>query len=375
MMRIKFQILVWLTIILAASSCKKDELPPDKVGNPVFQSDFSFDGNPYQLIAGVSGLSMEVNTYFSEDTIVFGSSLESQSCEACGPALFIELISPDLIPEWGNQDFQGKLQSWNYAFAQESEGDSTLTVLASSQNSSGIWFLDGIAQNTQPIDNFEFLVDNYGDHEIKLENVNPGCGIPAIQEFRFNGVIPCYANVVQGSGANMNQFTVLPYGGFSATNEIFMWTYGDTTAVTTVPSFIAPNLNGIAEMCVEISEPGGCSQSVCINIAPTPITCVTNFTIDSMMVNQGDAQLESALMQLTFIDDDNVEYSSSNQIDDQPSFTNIQLLEASPYSEPTEPNRSFIKLRFEIQCLLYDELGNGRVFNGIVETAFEDPGL
>jgi hypothetical protein len=94
-----------------------------------------------------------------------------------------------------------------------------------------------------------------------------------------------------------------------------------------------------------------------------------------MQVKSPAATLNKALLNLTFVDNNNVVYVSSNQVEDQPSFTNIQLLEASPYTEPTEPNRSFIKLRFEIQCLLFDALGNGKVFNGIVETAFEDPGL
>lgn len=374
MMRYKLQTLLWLAIIFSALSCKKDELPPDIIGNTSFESNFSFDGNPYQLIAGEDGLSMEVDTYFLVDTIVFESDLDTPECENCGPALYLQLKSPELVPEWGNDSFQSKLENWEYSFAPNQETDTTLTVSASSSGNEGLWYLNNEIQNAQPSGSIEFEIPNFGSQQIRLEQPNLACGNPAIQVFEFNGTVPCYANI-SASPVNPNNFFVQTEGGFGNTGFIYTWTYGDSTIVSLLPTLSLPPQSQIEELCVTILESGACSQTVCINLPSTPIACVTNFTIDSMEINSTMIALETALISLTFIDENNVAYTSSTETADQPSFTSIELLDASPYTEPNEPSRAFIKLSYEIHCMLYDAMGNGKEFNGIVETAFEDPGL
>ena len=71
------------------------------------------------------------------------------------------------------------------------------------------------------------------------------------------------------------------------------------------------------------------------------------------------------------VDENGMRFSSNNG--NQPSSSQILVTDVSPYTEPSAPERSLMRMTLNINCILFSESGEERSFSGLIETAWEEP--
>ncbi len=356
--------------ILILTGCKKDEFEPSTEGSPEFVSLISFDGQEIQLSAGVDNLVLETATSTIADTLIFQSFLSPSTCADCGSSLKMTLQGEGLASDWNNSNLEDVLPTWDFQLEMSTSTSEILSIMASSTGNSGdgFWFLNSEPLNEIPTSGISFIIEDEGDYELSLVASNPACGESASQNISFDGqTAPCIIGILQGS---LLGFQVSSLYGIGP-SAIYTWTLGDSTITTTSPNFL-PNFQYDAEeICVQVEEQQGCSPFVCANIAPSPVSCVTNFIIDSANVQTASQPELISLFEIEFRDTDDILYSTA--FGDQPNSSTVELLEVTPYTEPKSPNRDLVKAIFEIQCLVFDESGTAYPFSGTLQTAFEEP--
>lgn len=365
-------ILFIATIGLLVIGCKKEKLESSESGTPQFVSTFTFNNQEIEMTAGENSLVLQTATKNQNDTIDLESNLSPNDCEDCGPSLSVNLSSQTLASEWVNTNLKDQLENWNIAFEPASSTTSTVDVLVSSSGNAGpgFWSVDNVAMNTQPISQILLNLENEGTYDISFQSASGACGQEAVQSFTFDGEsIPCTASLIPSGPGQQMYFAILSEG-FTPNSTIYQWTYGDTTITNEISEFNIGFFPFAPQLCLEAVDITGCSNTVCANIAQTPIDCVTNFSIDSIAVESETIVELASLMSIHFRDASNNIFSSD--LGSQSNST-VNLVAVDEYTEPESPERDLVKASFEIDCLLYDGSGSPFPFTGIIETSFEEP--
>ncbi len=370
--------LIFLGLIVLAS-CKKDPLPHQQSGDPVFVSNFEFDGTNFELAAGVNGLVMQPSTTETDTSITFISELNSPDCVDCGPGLELTVHSPMGLDPSTVMDWLVEAESWTYDMYQDS-GDTTfamrLNVNPGNDFSTGNWFLNGSQLNFAPENDFEIDITDPGSYEINFEVDGPGCLEALPRTIFYDGINPpCYANV---ETTFFNPFLITATLGenFNPDSVLYTWTYDTVTVGPASDPELLINSSPaepIDEVCLEVTDlsVNGCSDSFCFAFGGAIFDCAPVITIESTdFVPISVDPFTGALTELVYTDESGNQYSSDPEQDVNSS---VQLVSIEQYSEPANPTSSFAKIVFEITTILFDESSQGFPFSGRVEVAWEVP--
>lgn len=356
---------ILLCIFFFAAACKKDEFPHDTIGKPELTSVFTWKGVNYELSAGKMNLVQR--SYY--DTLGTGINLHgilsNPNCQECGPSFQFTVQSPvDYILESTNNLFED-LNQWEYTFDFDSTGNSGIRMVSSLMPlSAGTWFLNGNLLSPTPIDSNYFEITTPGNYFLAAVSNLGGCYDTLNRSFSYDGQSPpCYANLVYEPPL----FTA--YVGSSIDSATYRWMYNDTIVETSWPIYNldADSLN-VDYLCVEVLNDAGCIASACVSISNSP-DCPTGIWLDYL----GTFNLSQdgiARVIIEFTDENGITYSSNGIGENS---TEISIISIEQYTESTMPDKNFAKFTFQISGLLFDSLGVGYPFDGIVVTAFEYP--
>lgn len=371
----KFKIFgIWVLLILAVS-CQKDELPSSVNSSPEFRSSITFNGEVYTLSAGEMGLVQNSQSDTIGEGIIMTGKLSDPSCSNCAPGFKLIVKSPENYSYSPSSDLVSDLSQWNYSFNPISDSSFSLSMRASSGDAgnSGFWLLNSVPLNTSPIDSITFNLPEPGLHTLTFNSQSGICNIETSQTIDFDGQsIPCYGNITQNDSVP-TWFTANPGTSFNLTTTSYTWTYGDSITTIEIDNFIDIGfLNGIDQLCVEMVDTQGCIATDCILfdtiMAGGP--CSASIRLDNPELISVEQPSKSAKMVLEFTDNSGTTYSSEIGIQNNETIT---LISAESYIEPTIPDTHFIKVTYQINCLLFNSSGTGHPFSGTIVTAFETP--
>ncbi|MFN2430807.1 MAG: hypothetical protein ABR574_12375 [Cryomorphaceae bacterium] len=362
--------IVFLLLICAA--CKKDELPESDVGTPAFISDVIFDGFDYNLTAGENGLVLSPTYSLTDTSIHFYSDLSNPSCSDCGPAINIEINSPESFLPNSSIDWIAELDTWDYSL-ESGPGESSNVLALSIDNgndvSQGNWFLDGDQINSEPSGAIDLSLSEPGSYEVSYQGLVGDCAPGSSLIIDFDGSeIPCYGSISQ-SNTDPNLFIAQPGPAFNSAAVGFVWLV-DGTILGGEDNNIEVEANTVSELCVTIADAMGCKETVCYIPQNSEIMCANNLKINSSEIATVQPEPENeSLVKIEFTDDEGVTYSSEGAQNNSV----IQLESINSYTEPTRPNESFAEIVFEVSCNLYSEDGQTVPFSGEINMALALP--
>lgn len=371
----KFKIFgIWFLLILGIS-CQKDELPASVDSSPEFTSSIAFNGENYTLSAGEMGLvqTSEYNMIGTE--ISMTGKLSNPHCDNCGPGFKLTVNSPEDYAFTPSSDLVSDLSQWAYSFNPISDTTFSLSMRARSgaSGNSGFWFLNNEPLNIAPIDSVDFELPELGSYTLSFNSESGTCNLETSQTIDFDGQsIPCYGNIMQNDTIP-GWFTAHPGSSFNLATTSYFWTFNDTTINTVnTGSLNLDSLSGISEMCVEMIDASGCSSTACtsFDFNPGSGSCVANILLKNPELIPSASSSEIAKMILEFTDNSGTSYSSGNGIQTNATISQIS---SENYTEPTMPDTHFIKVTYQINCLLFKASGTGYPFSGTIVTAFETP--
>lgn len=360
-------------LILILAACKKDELPENNIGTPVFTSNVNFNGTDYSLIAGENGLVLNPSFSATDTSVEFVTELSNPSCPECGPALKMRIASPHSYNPNTTANWISDLGNWDYALETQT-GDTTqiLQLLASNGNnvSEGHWFLDGEQISSVESSFIEISLEDPGLYELNYSDQDSECVPGEPIRIDYNGEsIPCYGSISQ-SAIDQDLFVASPGPTFDPANTAYVWFINGTITATGDNSIIA-DANSISQVgVIMIDGFGGCIDTV--NYIPQNnfISCANNLRIDSSeVITMVTEPLDLSLVTIEFTDPNGFVYSSAGGQEN----STIQLVSIDRYEEPTRPGESFAKVVFEVSCNLYNEGGQAFPFSGTVNMALELP--
>lgn len=362
-----------LCLVITIAACEKEELPADQVGTPAFVSDVNFNGMDYSLSAGENGLVLNPTFTTTDTSIQFRSTLSNPACADCGPALNIEINSPDTFVLENSVNWIAQLQSWMYVLEVE-PGDSLNTLnlnLGNGNNASvGNWFLDGALVNTQPTANIDLSLEEPGSYEISYDDIDSICttGTSLIIDYD-GGNIPCYGNLSQ-SVVDPNTIIAEPGPAFDPAATAVVWIVDGSILPGGDPLSINVDVENTSQVCALIVDAFGCQDSVCFIPTNAATMCANNLRINSSEIipNSGDLNPD-ALVKIEFVDTNGIAYTSAG---DQTN-SNIQLLSIDPYTEPTRPGESFVEIALDVSCTLYSADAQAFPFSGEIHMALALP--
>ncbi|HKL03058.1 MAG TPA: hypothetical protein VJ911_05260 [Cryomorphaceae bacterium] len=362
-----------LCLVLIVAACEKEELPANQTGTPVFVSDVNFNGGDYTLSAGENGLVLNPTFTTTDTSIQFTSTLSNPACTNCGPALNLEINSPDSFVLENDTDWLTQLESWMYALEPQ-PGDSLHTLNLSIDNgnniSEGDWFVNGALVNAQPAGTIDLSIGEPGTYDINYQDNDSTCTTGTSLIIDYNGEdIPCYGNLYQ-SVVDSNTIIAEPGPAFDPDATAVVWIVNGETAPAGDPLSIVVDIDNVFEVCAVMIDAFGCQDSVCFIPTNSATMCANNLRINSSEITSVDeAPNTEALVKIEFVDNNGVAYTSEGT----QTNSNIQLVSIAPYTEPTRPGESFAKLGFEISCTLYNEGGQGFPFSGTINSAVALP--
>lgn len=364
--------LYFVFIILLLAACKKDELPENNIGTPVFISEVNFNGIDYSLTAGENGLVLNPSVSLTDTSVEFLSELSNPSCPECGPALKMSIASPpSFIPSAGTE-WISELSNWNYSFNAET-GDTTriLEILASNGNnvSDGNWFLNGEQINSFETSFVELEIQEQGSYELSYFDPDSACVQGTSLNFDYNGSdIPCYGSITQNT-LDQNFFFAQPGPAFDPTNTSFLWIVNNLI-FSAEDDNITLDADTVNQISVEMMDGSGCSYTANYLPQNSTTTCANNLKIDStQVVTILPEPIDISLITIEFTDTDGAIYSSTGSQEN----ASIELISIEPYQEPTRPGESFADVEFEVSCNLYNEEGQAFPFSGQINLAISLP--
>ena len=362
--------IVFLILVLAA--CKKDELPENSIGTPVFISEVNFNGNDYSLIAGENGLVLNPSVAVTDSSVEFVSDLSNPSCEECGPEIKLSIASPQTYDPNTAVNWIGDLENWNYALELEvADSSEVLQILASNGNniSDGHWFLDGEQISSVESSSIELTLEEQGSYELSYSDDDSDCVPGEPININYNGgEIPCYGSISQ-SVIDPDLFIAQPGPAYDPVNTAYIW-FVDGSIIATGENTITADANTVSQVSVIMLGGFGCMDTV--NYIPQNnfIPCANNLRIDSSeFVTIVPEPSDVSFVTIEFTGSDGSEYSSTGGQEN----STIQLISINPYEEPTRPGESFAEVTFEVSCNLYDEGGQAFPFSGQINMALKLP--
>lgn len=360
---------------LLVISCQKDELPEGTTDTPQFTSTFDFNGQAYQLSAGEMGLVQTSVSDTSGGGIVLTGRLTNTGCADCGPGFKLTVHSPQGYNYTSNPDLLSDLSEWDYALNPDQDSTYILDLFAASGNPlyKGDWYLDGEQLNASPVDSIHFQLDDPGNYSLLFHSNQDPCDLSVSRAIEFDGqTIPCYGNIYDTDTMGY-YFEAIPGESFNPNTTTYTWLYADSSISTGSTNYLSlDNVTFINQMCVEMTDSEGCQTTVCTDFVNSPAVgmCKANILLGSPVLIAIPPEDGSARTVLEITDNSGTAYSSENG---SQSNSIVTLLSAENYTEPTMPDRHFLKVRYQIDCLLYDASENGYPFSGTIVTAFEIP--
>ncbi len=369
--------IIVLLIAVGLVSCQKDELPKGNTSDPAFTSVFDFNGESYSISPGEMGLIQTADFELQDSGMVFTSTVSDPSCTPCGPGFRLIIQSPPGYSFEEDDDLYAYLWDWTYSMG--TQGTATalqVTATTAPFFNSGFWFLNGAPINTQPVDSVSFTVLSAGLFTLTFEDIVPSCQMVEMSAERtmvFDGENePCYGNIFNSN----SPFTYIADPGptFNVDSILYEWTVGDTTYFTgNFNQLFAQEISNTNEICVLMTDYQGCQSEACMKVVTTPIgmvECGALINIKSVDVNTIQLADSAAMMILEFTDANGNQYSNEGYIQND---ATVELLDISPYTEPTQPDVKFAKVTFGINCQLYNAEGIGFPFSGLIQTAISYP--
>ncbi|MEM9050415.1 MAG: hypothetical protein AAGC47_00095 [Bacteroidota bacterium] len=361
-MKLKYSIILLVAGLMA---CNKDELPDDISGSPEFVSNLQINGQDLTLTAGQNGLVLYSELNDLDTSITFLSGYENGPCNGCSPRFELAISNPPDFLWDSNTNWVEALSSWELSFENEVELEPELFVNIESGNpfAQGFWIVNGQILGDSPSSSFDLKLDTPGSYQIQFLDSMGVCASGPPNTVTWDGIsMPCYASISMIDDGVYQAFPSGAYGGFAN----YFWTLdGDTVSIDSIADVNIPT--GI--LCARPVVPSGCDFETCIDLSGTVFNCVGNTLIlsDSIVVSIGTQN--TALTQIEFSAPNGEIYST----DGDQSNSQISLLSLTPYEEPNMPELSFLKARYQLACVLYDQTGNSLFLSGIAEVAWQLP--
>ncbi len=361
-----------LCIALFISACEKDEIPGGNSSTPIFNYNLSLSGQEYLISAGLDSLSLLPTTAQTDSSLIFSSVLSNQDCVPCGVSVVLEITSPAGYEAALSSSIIDDFQGWDFSFTTAPDSVLTFNLALNTgfEQIPGFWFLDGAPVLAAASANIDVPLPTPGNYRISFDPEPPGCHSSPDLEINFVAVSdPCYGTIIRPT-VGVDSFYVSLSPAFDMASINFRWFSGDSTLAENNFGIFSQGLDGLDNVCVEVSDSNNCIITSCLNLENPGSTCQPNIFVDSFSERTVAMPDIAAGVVIQFFDDQGNEFTSENAAQEASFF---QLLSAEHYSDPAFPNMQFAKLTIEMSCKVVDQNGFEHALVGQLVTAVEIP--
>ncbi|MCB0620540.1 MAG: hypothetical protein KDC43_27625 [Saprospiraceae bacterium] len=357
--------LLWVvSSLFLMLGCKKVELPPPVVEDPVFSAELNWaNGETLSLSAGES--QYYLFTEYEQDSLdvfSFTGRFEQIDClDQCGPSFSITIRDREALPS-GLPQIEGSLQpDLDFGFVEPA----TTTVdslflyqldLQALVNTMGTvpnleWYLNDTLMGQTPA--ASYLFSYLPSLEVCLEASNLFLGCQANQCRQIDWSLPSCNVVLSTDSVGSNFLEAIGSGGQMPYS--YLWSTGETTA--------SISTNGVGTYCVTLTDQNGCESSSCTLLPQSPaqapcfveMAYQTQQILDTVLMNVSDSLFLSKVILEYSVEGGASIYRSDRQ--QQGSGASFDIVSIEPY-EPNEQGQSTYLVEANFTARLWDESGN-----------------
>ena len=331
-------------ILLALTSCRKKDFPPDtrsEEGGFYFKADIN--ANPITIKAGESGYYMYTGHTLDTNVMTFTGDLREQNCNACTKRLKITLRDYRTWNPLRPNPVDSSLHTGTYLL---SNSPGYLVKFKSKFNTTANTYLWNFGDNSSSTEaNPSHVYATAGNYSVSLRvrsNTNCEQYISKIEKINSNSRF--YSIQTQTLDATSFAFR----STLSDTiNYSCVWNFGDgTTSFQFEPKhqYAIPGTYPVTLKIGDLND----TVTTRLNLATitTPMACLTNYDIESFSFNSNPGKFAGAMIEWT--DENGTLYSSYNA--QQPNWSQFTVLSVEDYliNEKGEKTKK-IKVRFDCE--------------------------
>lgn len=360
---------IFIVIPLAAFSlwtCKKEELPPVKTGETVFELKGQKSGQEFQLIAGINGYYMNSdfsNPKNSGELGTYSSKLMHYKQSEINESMEIIITNPETGPV-SMETLEEILNKTDLNYTQGKNKNEFYEVVfhavESKSAKSYLWdFGDGSTSNdSDPIHRYtEIDIEIY---RVCLQVTYIDNCTDVICSDIFMPLSPCRAEIIATRTGDSNRIEYV----FSANYQgqppsVYSWIIGNSVFTYTVVSFIysPTSSDSVDNVSLKITDANNCITDVSKNISvfSIPGVCMINFNYEAPVLNVGEGIIPDAYISVVYKTKQGRTYFS--EIGTQQIDAFFKVLDSENYQK-NEKGQSAKKVEINFSCDLYDDSGD-----------------
>ncbi len=356
--------MVWLGLLLSftLTYCSQIELPPDVVGEPVFEWNMSAEGGEtFTFAGGVDGYRMFTSFEQGTDGVyTFIGELKKEDVNLdTFPSLRFEFRDDQINPE--NVDIGQALMAISSFHDQTLTGGTDTMYVATFSASTGQSCSNLPASAfTWDFDDGTFGEGFFVEHEyanneervVNLEvNGTNGEYVSVSRTLSFeSNTLPCGLDVSEISQGNFINLTVFPINAIQPYS--YSWSFGSTAQTI---SLVVDSSLYDEEICVTLTDAIGCQSSWCGGFFGNYQICSAQFSYNAgMVIDSTQPPVQLSTLTVIYTDEQGREYRSDRQPQGNISFINIDSIEPFQENEFGYPTQKFL---LEFSCNLFSENG------------------